>query len=262
MIHDIKSFHDRLLSAERERAEMDIANSIQSSLIPKFSDHDPYEICGKMIPAEQVGGDYLDLITGEVEGKLWISVGDVSGHGLAAGLIMMMAQTAFNTIMLNKPDTGTADLIQRVNRVLHQNIKLRLGEDDFMTISCLVLDPDGRVSYAGAHLDILVWRAHSNSVEKIHTTGIWMGIMPDISKKTIEREFNLDSGDIMLLYTDGLIEAPDEDLVQYDMERLEKAFTGLSSKPVASIMDGILEDAFGFMERQLDDITLLVLRKK
>ncbi|HOJ65029.1 MAG TPA: PP2C family protein-serine/threonine phosphatase [Spirochaetota bacterium] len=261
MIKNIKAYQDKLLTAEREKQEMELASRIQTCLLPNIPEKSHYEITARMIPAAEVGGDYYDII-GETNERLWLGIGDVSGHGLTSGLIMMMAQTAFNTVILNKPDISSAELIVEVNRVMFQNIRQRLGEDHFMTLSFMVADPDGTVTLAGAHLDVLVYRKATKKVERIETTGIWLGLVPDIRENTYEKKFKLEKGDLFFLYTDGLIEATNKNNELYDMQRLINKLEELGEKPVKEIEEMIIKDVFEFMSEQKDDITFIIARKK
>jgi serine phosphatase RsbU (regulator of sigma subunit) len=261
MIKNIKLYQDKLLSAEREKSELELASRIQTCLLPAIPEKEFYDITATMIPAAEVGGDYYDLI-GEKDGRIWFGIGDVSGHGLTSGLIMMMAQTAFNTILLNDPEISSSELISQVNRVMYQNIKQRLGEDHFMTLSFMVANPDGIVKYSGAHLDVMIYRKQTRKVERIETKGIWLGLIPDIKDKTIENEFRLNSGDLMFLFTDGLIEATNKDNEQYDVSRLIKKLEESGDQPIKDLEESIIDDVFSFLDVQKDDITFVIARKK
>jgi serine phosphatase RsbU (regulator of sigma subunit) len=261
MIKNIKSFQDKLLSMEREKSELDLASRIQTCLLPPIPVIKHYDLTAIMLPAEQVGGDYFDIID-EKDGRVWLGIGDVSGHGLASGLIMMMAQTAFNTVLLKNPGIDSNDLIAQVNKTLYQNVRERLGEDDFMTMSFVVADPDGKVNYAGAHLDILVYRDKTREVERIKTDGLWLGLLPDIDEHLTQKSFKLAKNDVVLLFTDGLIEAMNEQNEQYDMHRLLKILTDNGDKDINKLKDIIIEDVFKFLHQQKDDITLVLARKR
>ena len=261
MVKNIKLYQDKLLSSEREKSELELASRIQTCLLPAIPEREFYEITATMIPAAEVGGDYYDLIC-ESNGRIWFGIGDVSGHGLTSGLIMMMAQTAFNTILLNDPNISSSELIARVNKVMYQNIKQRLGEDHFMTLSFMVANQDGTIQFSGAHLDILVYRANTKKVERVLTSGVWLGLIPDIFENTTENQFRLEKDDIMLLYTDGLIEATNKNNEQYDMDRLIKKLEETGDKPIKQIEEEIVSDVFKFLHEQNDDITFVIARKK
>jgi phosphoserine phosphatase RsbU/P len=105
-------------------------------------------------------------------------------------------------------------LLAIVNTVLTRNIR-QLGEDKYMTISALRRDADGTVLYAGAHQDIYVYRSETDSVETFETSGVWLGIKEDIGELLTTRRFELGARDVLLLYTDGIIEAA-RDGVMFD----------------------------------------------
>jgi len=240
---------------------LDLASKIQTCLLPAIPQKEHYDITATMIPAAEVGGDYYDLIS-ETNGRIWFGIGDVSGHGLTSGLIMMMAQTAFNTILLNDPTISSDKLVSQVNKVMYQNIKQRLGEDHFMTISFMVANPDGTVQLSGCHLDVLIYRNSTKKVERLETNGVWLGLIPDIEQNTVETSFKLESGDLFFLYTDGLIECTNDKDEQYDMERLIKKLEEIGDKPVKDIEEEIINSAFQFLKEQKDDITFVIARKK
>ncbi len=117
--------------------EMKLARKIQEALVPPLPQILDCEVAASMKATEEVGGDYYDVIhTPDAE---WILIGDVSGHGVPAGLIMMMCQTAVRTVLESEPSIMPDRLLTRVNSVLTTNIR-QLGEDKYMTISALRRD--------------------------------------------------------------------------------------------------------------------------
>ncbi|HOV15623.1 MAG TPA: SpoIIE family protein phosphatase, partial [Spirochaetota bacterium] len=200
MVLELKASREKLIVQEKLKQEIELAAKIQTCLLPVIKQSKIYDISAKMLPADNVGGDYYDFVN-VTESRIWIGIGDVSGHGLTPGLIMMMAQTAFNTILLSNPEISSKDLIIQANRVIYNNVKERMKEDNFMTLSFLSADKDGVITVAGAHLDILVYRSNDGSVEKIPTSGLWIGLLPEIGDKINENTFKLEKDDVMLLYT-------------------------------------------------------------
>ena len=241
------------------KKELDIAKNIQLSLLPKIPSLKEYEISAKMIPAEDVGGDYYDFIN--FQNRLWIGIGDVSGHGLKSGLIMMMAQTAFSTILLSHPNISNCDLIKQVNKVIYDNVHNRLQDDNFMTLSFFCADNNGNVLFSGCHLDIIIYRYETKEIENIPTNGFWLGIIPELGEETIDYSFKLNKNDILILYTDGLIEAHDKINELYGLQRLTNVIIKFSDSNVENIRDSILDDVFHYLDKQKDDITLLVIKK-
>ncbi len=239
--------------------EMDLARKIQTVLLPERSRVNEYDFAAIMLPAESVGGDYYDVIdTGD---RSWIFIGDVSGHGVAAGLSMMMVQTAVRTIVLTSPqdrETLTpAVVLSRANQAVRENLS-RISEDQYMTISALELER-GKVRYAGLHQDILVYRAKSNRVERVETQGIWLGVQDDVRAFMQDETMNLEPGDTLLLFTDGITEfSVDGHMLGTD--GLSERFRLLAVQqldPVA-IVKGLLGPLTGQAVR--DDITITAVR--
>ena len=236
--------------------EMELAKKIQTALLPENPAIDGYEIATYMKPADDVGGDYYDVIN--VKDMDWVIIGDVSGHGVPAGLIMMMVQTSIQIVLSHHPKLPPSELLTIVNRVITKNIK-RLNESKYMTITALAAHKNGKLFFSGLHIDILVYRDKTETVDIIKTNGIWIGIIDDISDHLQDNPLELAKGDTLLLYTDGLIEAKDEDGELYDMKKLQKTFTSLGKKPIDEIKQHLLDDIKDYTLN--DDITIVVLRR-
>jgi serine phosphatase RsbU (regulator of sigma subunit) len=240
-------------------SEMDLARKIQTVLLPEQTGLANYETAALMVPTDSVGGDYYDVIrTGD---SSWILIGDVSGHGVTAGLIMMMVQTAVRAILLTATEAGEpispAILLSRVNRAVRDNL-LRVSRDDYMTITALEL-VGGTVRYSGLHQDILVHRARTNTVECFETSGMWVGIEDDITALLQDQTMNLDPGDTLLLFTDGITECVTDGRM-LETQGLVQRFHGLASQDLdpAAIVKGILGYISG---RPLpDDVTVMAIR--
>ena len=144
--------------------EEEIASRIQSSILPGEIDVEGLEIAAGMLPADKVGGDYYDIIP--VEDGCWIAIGDVAGHGLAAGLIMLMIQSTLQGLVKLSPQANPRDLICALNRVLYENIRKRMKRDEHITFCLVRYWADGRLSFAGAHESLIVCRA-SGEVETL-----------------------------------------------------------------------------------------------
>jgi len=240
--------------------EMEIAKRIQTSLLPKETKMiGHYRTAAMMEPAEEVGGDYYDLIPKKT-GELWVTIGDVSGHGVEAGLIMMMAQTSVSSLVKNKRSLKPSAILNAVNSVIKENIS-RLGSDHYMTISLLYLDKPGMMAVAGKHQDIMIYRSDSKQIEIIPTEGTWIGIFEDIRKYLTDVLIQINKGDIILLFTDGVTEAANKEGELYGQERLEQALSRYSQLELELILKNIIKEVRDFQEIQNDDITLLLIKK-
>jgi serine phosphatase RsbU (regulator of sigma subunit) len=252
-----------LVQAERERAEqlqreLDLARRVQTSILPRAPTVPGLEIAAAMIPAAEVGGDYYDVIP--VHDGCWIGIGDVTGHGLDAGLVMLMTQSiaaALCTAASRSPRAILSDL----NRVLFENIRRRMDRDDHVTFSLVRYHEGGHVVFAGAHEEIVVCRAQGGAIECIPTPGCWLGAMRDVSGAMLDTSLHLAPGDMMLLYTDGMTEARNAKRQYYGLERMCEELRQIQTAPVGEIRDRLLKAAIAWADPQFDDATIVVLRR-
>ncbi len=254
---EIAAQKDLIEEAKNELwGEMKLAKKIQTALIPEDPKIPGYDIAGYMEPAEEVGGDYYDVIN--VEGKNWLVIGDVSGHGVPSGLVMMMVQTAIRTVLSEYGRLAPDELLCWVNRCIYENIK-RLGESKYMTATIMSVEKDGQIYYAGHHQDILILRKSSGKVEAIETDGSWIGMWADIEGMNEVQSINLEPGDTMLMYTDGLLESRDENRKMYSDERLVEIFSLCHNQTTGQVLERILDSLQDYTTD--DDITLLLVKR-
>jgi sigma-B regulation protein RsbU (phosphoserine phosphatase) len=248
--------------AEKERleSELEIATRIQTSILPRDLRVENLEIAATMVPATEVGGDYYDVLPGP--GGCWLGIGDVAGHGLRPGLVMMMLQSIVAALSRDDFNAAPAVMLQVVNAVLYDNVRNRLAQDEHATLTLIRYFANGDLVFAGAHEDLVVLRAASGRCECIQTLGTWVGATEDIAAATEEQRARLEDGDVLLLYTDGVIEAANAAGEQYGLERLiaELEATGSETAPV--IRDRLLGSVLRFLAVQDDDIALVVARYK
>ena len=254
---------DKMLSQERLKGEMEVAVRIQTSLCPPEITNPDLEISASMTPAEEVGGDYYDITT-DKSGNIWFAIGDVSGHGVTPGLIMMMAQTSFNTSLVEENITPK-DVIVKVNQILTENVRNRLNVSHFMTMSFFKYLGAGKFIYSGAHLDIIVWRKKTGKCEMYGTEGIFLAITKDISQSAKNSELMLESGDIMILYTDGIPESrsANNNKELWNTVNLTECIEKYAHKGVKELRENILKKALDWCDNKPDDdMTIVVIKKK
>jgi len=249
-------------TAELERTkdalwgEMALAKKIQTVLLPRAPSMPGYELSVYIDPAEEIGGDYYDIISmGE---KQWVVIGDVSGHGVSAGLITMMLQTSLLTGLIHDPRLNPSNLLKTANRVMERNIK-RIGEDRYITIVVLSVSSDGEIEFSGRHEDIMVYRKATGRVELVPTRGMWLGIKEDISGMLTDGILQLEPGDSLMLYTDGITEAMADRGKVFTKKRLAEIFEEEGKKSTEEIKSRIIEELKNF--RRHDDVTFLILKK-
>lgn len=248
---------------ERRRMsdELDIASSIQRDVLPKEAPEAPgLDVVAKTRSAAEVGGDTFDFLTSADGNQVFIYIGDVTGHGVPSGLIMMMVDTIVTSMVYQGVSNGQ-ELIAHTNFLLHPRIASRL----FMTSVMLRWDkPNQQMFYTGAgHEHVMVYRKQKEEVEAIASGGIALGMIPDVAKIVQERPIPLEIGDCIVLYTDGITEAKNQTGEMYELERLAKSLRRNGYKPSAeAVFDGLTKDFSDFVGEyvQADDITMIVIK--
>ncbi len=235
--------------------EMRLAKKIQEALLPASPELTNYEIAASMRATDEVGGDYYDVI--RTRDADWVLIGDVSGHGVPAGLIMMMCHTAVRAVLRTDPGIKPDRLLVAVNSVLSESIR-QLGETKYMTITAFRCDRDGSVLFSGAHQDIQIFRASTNEVETIQTSGIWLGLKSEIGESMSTSRFRLASGDVLLLHTDGITEAI-RDGRMFDTAGVRRVLGQARHKTADEVVKDVCAALAGYV--MSDDATLLAIRQ-
>jgi PAS domain S-box-containing protein len=250
-----------LEKSERERLakELEIARHIQTSLLPRAPAAQGLDIAAQMVPASEIGGDYYDLIPAD-DHQCWIGIGDVAGHGLDAGLIMLMVQTTISALTRRAEQVSPAHVLRTVNDVIYDNLWNRLAQRTFVTLTLLHHDGAGGFTFAGAHEDMVVLRAATGRCERIETPGPWLGTAKTIERKLVESRMQLSPGDLLFLYTDGITEARDAGGKQFGLSRVCEAIEERASAPVDDICRDMLDLVARWHVRQEDDLTVMVIR--
>lgn len=151
-------------------------------------------------------------------------------------------------------------VLHAMNAALYCNIRERLGQEEHATLTILRYTRDGRVRFAGAHEEIIVHRAATGRVELIPTPGMWVGIQPAYEAE--ESELQLEDGDLMVLYTDGVIEARNPAQKLFGVERLVPPVQGSGTEPVQRLCDRIVSAVLEWSPVPEDDVTVLVARHR
>lgn len=203
---------------ERMGAELNVAQKLQQMVLPKpeeFDEIESLDIAGFMEPADEVGGDYYDIL--HADGVVTIGIGDVTGHGLESGILMLMTQTAVRTLQEIK-ETDPVRFLDILNRTIFQNVR-RMNSEKNLTLAILNYS-EGRVSITGQHEDTIVVRK-GGEIERIDTMdlGLPIGMDDDIADFIDHTIVELHSGDGIVLYTDGIPEAFNLDKKQYGFTR-------------------------------------------
>jgi len=237
--------------------ELTQVGEIQSSLLPEtLPQIEGYDFGAFYTPAEHAGGDYYDCI--EMSNGYWgLGVADVSGHGIPASVIMAITRAIMRSYTYDI--ISSSEAVAMVNEILCDNIHT----NDFVTMFYSVLDSKrGTINFASAgHNPLLVYDKSEMLVKKISAHGMFLGAfdMVEYEEGTLE----LDTGDIVFMYTDGLNEAMNRERDQYGYDQLISKIMMFSSLPVSQMVDNIMEDVRNFTQGHPfeDDITILAFKK-
>jgi sigma-B regulation protein RsbU (phosphoserine phosphatase) len=237
---------------------MQVAQQIQTAILPRDLAVSGLELAASMRPATEVGGDYYDVLP--VAGGCFIGIGDVAGHGLNAGLVMLMLQSMIAALVGSNPEASPSQILTTVNDAIFANVRDRLGKDDHATLTLLRYREDGSVLFAGAHEDVVVWRAREGETEILETTGTWVGARRAIGSITVDESLQLNRGDVMLLYTDGATEAMNAAGEMLGTERLARELKRVHDQPVDAIQEHLMSVVASWTHEFADDVSLVVAR--
>jgi PAS domain S-box-containing protein len=241
---------------ERQRIEQElhVARLIQQTLLPKsVPDLPGYDVAAYYQPATEVGGDFYDFLELE-DGHLGLLVGDATGHGMPAALLMATTRGMLRAGA--QTSDSPSEVLERVNNSLCPDIPPNM----FVTCLTAFLDStSGQLQYANAGHDLPYLR-HADGVSELRATGMPLGIMPNMRYE--QKEITLKPGESVLLYSDGLVEAHDSQHEMFGIPRMERL---IGRHPGgATLMDFLLAEMERFTGEdweQEDDITLLTLQR-
>jgi sigma-B regulation protein RsbU (phosphoserine phosphatase) len=247
-----------LMHKQRLEKELEIGARIQTCLLPRSVAIPELELAAKMVPASEVGGDYYDAFAAGNGG--FIGIGDVAGHGLTSGLVMLMVQSVVGALARKEPEASPSELVCALNTVLYDNIRHRLRNKEHVTFTLLRYEPGGKLTFAGAHEEICVLRKHTGKVELVPTPGTWLGAVRDVRKHTVDGQLQLERGDVVLLYTDGVTEARAAGGEQFGLERLTQLLENSSDLPMEAVIERLYRAVAAHAQELDDDVTLLAFR--
>ncbi|RME74344.1 MAG: diguanylate cyclase [Planctomycetota bacterium] len=253
---------EELQDKERMEHEFNIASSIQKDLLPSsFPELQGIEIFGHTEAAKEVGGDYYDIISTYDEiPRHFLCIGDVSGKGLPAGLVMVMARSALRPLITTGSILSPAELLYHLNQMIYENTSSGV----FMSMLLFELLQDG-IEYASAgHEHILIFRQNTQTMEAIRSGGVVLGLssfVPPFENKFLPME----PGDFAVFYTDGATEAQNKEGEEFELQRLldrceEYGKRNYNAKEIVENLFHDIKDFFKGVE-QHDDITLLVVKR-
>jgi PAS domain S-box-containing protein len=256
---------NNLLKLENLRmsSELDVTRKLQQMILPKEQELEliaGLDIAGFMEPAAEVGGDYYDVL--QQNGRIKIGIGDVTGHGLESGMLMIMVQTAVRTL-LQSEENDPVRFLDILNRTIYGNVQ-RMSSDKNLTLSLIDYE-QGKLILSGQHEEMILVRKNG-TLERFDTIdlGFPIGLEEEIFGFLDQKHIHLHGGDVVVLYTDGITEAEDEERKLYGVDRLCEVVRQNVEASALEIRQAVIADLRSHIGNQkiYDDITLLVLKQK
>jgi sigma-B regulation protein RsbU (phosphoserine phosphatase) len=246
------------LELQIKQAEMVVAADIQKSFLPKnIPSLEGFDIAATTIPAREVGGDFYDFT--EQDGNLQFVIADVSGKGVPAALFMALSRIIVRACAA--PQRRASERLKCANKMIVDDSGSATS-GMFVTLFFAMLNQMNRnLVYANAgHNPPLLFRAASSSIAAMDVTGVALGMMEDMEYE--QRELVLESGDILLLYTDGIVEAMNGKEEFFGENRLRSTLASATDLSAQGILDRVLCDLGQFTKgaEQSDDITAIVIK--
>lgn len=247
--------HQELLGKQKIQQQLRIAREVQESLMPLRSPVVPgYDIAAIYLPTWEVGGDYFDYIplTG---GRLGLVIADVETKGIAAALVMASFRAALRTALQKGAEIPS--VVQDVNRILFKSG----GAGRFATAIYGVLKPDGCFTYVNCGHNHPLLLRFDGTCEELEKGGVPLGMFHDWEGES--GKVSLGCGDVLALYTDGVVELADDHDVQFGIERLRRTVQHTSRLAAHEMIRSVTEATREFAARDSydDDFTLMVLKR-
>lgn len=264
MVERLQKSEAQLTDQTRIRKEMQLAKDIQETLLPKeIPTTEGFELAGNYRSALEMGGDYYDFFYVDKH-ALGLVVGDVSGKGIGAALIMTMVRTAMRTEA--RGNKRASDVLDKLNKLVANDIKKGM----YITMFYVVLDSKKKtINYSSAgHNPMILYRGAEDNVYFLNPKGFAVGLqLPDMNlfSKSIKSEnVTLAKGDLLLIYTDGITEAMNDERDQFGEQRLVDFIKANHHLPPKQFSDALNAEISRFTRDypQSDDITYIVIRRK
>lgn len=249
--------HEQRISAQKLQEQLHIAREIQESFLPRRQPEvSGYDIAGRNIPSFDVGGDYYDFIR-IVDGQTGVAIGDVSGKGIPASLIMAAFRASLIAEIRNNYSIRT--IFRKVNNLLYESVR----PGSFVTAVYGVLDSKNHVftfANCGHNLPLLI--RNDGTVEYLREGGPVLGVSPDAEYE--ERPVYINAGEVILLYTDGVTEVFDSQERDFPIEELEKIIRKHMDRPAREILDEIYAAvrAHAAPDHVYDDLTMIAIKRQ
>lgn len=259
MAIDLEKSTQAIIYKEKVAHEIQMAATIQQSILPKsIPKLAGLDISAGVLPAEEIGGDLYDFVPVD-EDNMMMYLGDVTGHGIPSGIVVSIANALFYSLAYLK---DMIDVLARVNTI----VKMKTTQTMFLTLCLLNWNTkEQQLSYVSAgHEQLIHYSAKDGAIKVLAAGGIALGMVDEIKSKLQEVNVEMEKGDVVVVYSDGIPEAWRSESENYGMERLKSIIGQVSNLETAlAVQTAIWADVKQFTAgyKQMDDMTILVLKK-
>lgn len=249
--------YSELIVKERISNELDVASRIQKKILPADVDEIfGLEIAQYFEPAKEIGGDYYDYTILD-DNVFSITIADVSGKGVPAAFLMALGRSVLKTLTLTG-DFAPNENLNELNKIIYSDIT----EDMFITMMHSKYNKENKTLYYSnaGHNPIVVYRASTDSIELYTVKGVAIGFLEEYKYR--QGEIQLNKGDIVIFYTDGITEAENSNKEMFGLERLKEVIYNNKNKSPKELRKVILESINRFRKdyEQTDDLTFVILK--
>lgn len=250
----------RLYEEEKDylllKEEMKVATRIQNNLLPNENPEiDNYEITAINIPAKEVGGDYFDFISLD-ENNLGFCIGDITGKGMPAALLMANLQASLRSQALINSETDFC--VKNINKLLHRNT----DESKFATLFYGVLDPiNHQIKYCNAGHDHPLLIRDGAIKHSLKATGMLLGVIEDVEYESAS--IMMEPNDILFMYSDGITEAMNDAEEEMGIEKMSEVLIQNADNSAMEMQNAVLQEVkkYAAGHPQSDDITIMVIKR-
>ncbi len=246
------------IEREKLEQELEVARQIQARFIPEHAPDIPgWQFSAEWKAARQVSGDFYDFI--HLPDDRWgLAIADVADKGMPAALFMAVSQTLLRAAAITRK--SPAETLVHVNKLLVSTARTDL----FVTVFYAIWDPQtGKLSYAsGGHNPALLIHDQGAAISELRCDGIALGVLPDIELE--EREIQMQPGDVLVAYTDGVNEAMQADYTEWGMDRFKETLLAAGNKTTQTMVDHLIQTIADFVgdAPRSDDLTLWMLKRE
>lgn len=249
--------YSELIVKERMSNELDVASRIQKKILPADVDEIfGLEIAQYFEPAKEIGGDYYDYTILD-DNVFSITIADVSGKGVPAAFLMALGRSVLKTLTLTG-DFAPNENLNELNKIIYSDIT----EDMFITMMHSKYNKENKTLYYSnaGHNPLVVYRASTDSIELYTVKGVAIGFLEEYKYR--QGEIQLNKGDIVIFYTDGITEAENSNKEMFGLERLKEVIYNNKNKSPKELRKVILESINRFRKdyEQTDDLTFVILK--